>query len=364
MEKINFIAPINKLSYGYCGYFILKELMKSNIDVAYFPISPHIEVDNPQDTQWIGEFYNRSQLSGGYKDSPAIRLWHQFQLDMFPHCTERIGWPIFELDTFSQREKNHLNNCDKIICCSKWGKEIILNQIDKKSDEVIVAPLGVDLDIFNYNPTRLYDNKCIFLVCGKREIRKISDLIPSIFEKAFEQIDNVELWMAWTNIFESPEENTKWENFYKNSKLGNKIRFIPRLNTLLDVAQIYNQIDCLWSCSRAEGFMLPALEAMACGLNIIACNYSGVTEFLNHDNSYLIDIDNYEVAYDGKFFDGSSEGKWARFEENQIDQCIEYLRKVYKDKQEQNKLFNQIGQNKAQDFTWANTTQQILEVLK
>ena len=82
MKKLNFISPINKLSYGYCGYYILRELIKSGLDIAFFPIGNQADLDNPQDINWINDVINKGKFIGGYKDTPSIKLWHQFDINM------------------------------------------------------------------------------------------------------------------------------------------------------------------------------------------------------------------------------------------------------------------------------------------
>ena len=57
--------------------------------------------------------------------------------------------------------------------------------------------------------------------------------------------------------------------------------------------------------SRAEGWNLEILELMSCGKHIITTNYSAHTEFCNKENALLVDIDELETAYDGKWFLGS-----------------------------------------------------------
>lgn len=360
MKKLNFIAPINKVSYGYSGFNILKQLV-STVDVAYFPINPNLELDNNFETTWIEKIYQTGQLTGGYKDAPGIRLWHQHSLDMFPHCSKRIGFPIFELDDFIQQEKNHINNCDELIVCSNWAKEVILNTTDQKNVHVI--PLGVDLNVFRpIQQIQSLGGPTIFLTVGKLEIRKLSDILPSIFEKAFTKNDNVELWVAFDNVFLQPDEKAKWIDFYKSSPLGDKIKIIPRLESHRDIANLINKCDFMVQLSRAEGFNLPAVEGLACGKYILAVNYSASTEFLNKDNSFLVEIDDKEIAFDGMFFQNNV-GKWASFEENQIEQAVNHLRNMHKMKRERQDLLNKPGLETIKNFTWTKTAEKIIKLL-
>ena len=59
----------------------------------------------------------------------------------------------------------------------------------------------------------------------------------------------------------------------------------------MDMMQLINSIDSLISLHRSEGFGLHLAEAMAMGKAVIATNWSGNTDFMNHKNSSLVDYD-------------------------------------------------------------------------
>ena len=95
--------------------------------------------------------------------------------------------------------------------------------INAKWYNIYFIPLGVDDEIFK--PCDISDSeKTIFFNCGKWEIRKGHDLIPELFLKAFDQEDDVELWMMNSNPFLNKEETEAWHNMYLNNKLANKIK--------------------------------------------------------------------------------------------------------------------------------------------
>jgi glycosyltransferase involved in cell wall biosynthesis len=53
---------------------------------------------------------------------------------------------------------------------------------------------------------------------------------------------------------------------------------------------LLKSLDAYVSLHRAEGFGLTCAEAMACGLPVIASNYSGNLEFMSTDNSLLVPV--------------------------------------------------------------------------
>ena len=354
MNPINIMAPINPLGYGVVGLNVVKQLNKNGL-VSLFPIG-NVEVTNQHDADIVKECIE-NQLYFNAKN-PCLRVWHQFSMAEQIGNGLRTGFPIFELDWFSHQENVHLNSLEKIFVCSQWAKEVVVNMVgDRFVNDCHVAPLGVDRFIFfeqNIEPW----GETRFINTGKWEVRKGHDVLIEAFEKAFEPEDNVKLIMMNHNPFLNEEQTREWVDMYKNSKVGDKIEFVPRVSTHEEVAHVMRQTDCGVFPSRAEGWNLEAIEMMSCGKQVIITDYSAHTEFCNEENSLLVNIDNKEDAYDGIWFHG--QGRWAEIAEPQVEQIVEHMRAVHKEKQETGKIRNAAGVQTATDFSWENTCNSIL----
>jgi len=356
--EINIIAPICSTGYGIAAYNIIKELSKEH-DITLYPVSSEVEFQD----DFIVEAIERQQKPN--LEAPCISLWHQDSLQTHVGHGENIGFPIFELDTFSPLEKSSLRHCDRLFVCSKWAKEVVEKNLpDFDSSKIHVIPLGVDSSLFSSaNP--ISRDSTVFINCGKWEIRKGHDILLEAFNKAFNDDDNVELWMLSYNPFLQPGmpyTNESWQNAYKTSKLGRKINIIPRQRSHEDVYNIMRQADCGVFPARAEGWNLELLEMMACGKHVIATNYSAHTEFCNHDNSLLIDCGSENVpAVDNIWFKG--QGGWADFNEDSMDQLIQYLRTIHVTKQDGTLSPNVGGVFTANKYSWKNTSQEIINAI-
>lgn len=351
---INIISPINQLGYGITGLNIVKSLSQIT-EVALWPISQP-QVTNGEDADIISQCIKRSQFPDF--DAPCIRIWHQNDMAQFVGRGQHIGFPIFELDKFSNHEMHHLGSLDKIFVCSHWAKEVIHKNIAIDDKNVIVIPLGVDQSIFK--PSEPSDIKStVFFNCGKWEIRKGHDVLVEIFNNTFSENDDVQLWLMCENPFLTEEETKTWHNLYYKSKLGSKIRIIPRLSTQKEVYNIIAKVDCGIFPSRAEGWNLELLELMACGKPVIATNYAAHTEFCNDQNSFLVPISNTEPAYDGKWF--FKQGNWAKLGDNELNIFSKYMKMIHNNKQNQTLLTNNAGILTGNQFTWKNTAEQILK---
>lgn len=347
MKNINIISPINQLGYGIAGLNIVKSLSKTH-NVALFPIRP-MQVVTQEDANVVQSCVENSKLFD--YEAPCIRIWHQNQMAEFAGRGTRIGFPFFELDTFNDLEKHHLNSLDKLFVTSSWAKQICEKELSLDTENIIVIPLGVDVDTFKPSITQCHNENTIFFNCGKWEVRKGHDVLFKVFCDTFSENDNVELWMMCSNPFLKEEQTREWQNLYKNSSMGNKIKFIERVNTPQEVYNIMNNVDCGVFPSRAEGWNLELLELMSCGKQVIATNYSAHTEFCNSQNCLLVDIDETEVAFDGMWFHG--DGNWAKIGDKQQEQLSQHMTNIHKQKQENGSVDTNInGLITAQNYNW------------
>jgi glycosyltransferase involved in cell wall biosynthesis len=350
----NIISPINSLGYGIAGLNLCKEIDKVSPASLFIIGQPSVSTQN--DHEIISDMIKNSHKPDF--SAPCIRIWHQHDMAQFVGNGLKVGFPIFELDNFSDIEKHHLSHPDKLFVCSSWAKDIIANTINISEDDVYVVPLGVDSNIFSPSNDS-NGEKTVFFNCGKWEIRKGHDIIVKAFNKAFSTNDDVELHMMCENPFNSEDENKAWKTLYKESKLGSKISLLGRVSTHEEVYNIMANVDCGIFPSRAEGWNLELLEMMSCNKPVITTNYSAHTEFCTPDNAFLVDVDNLEPAIDGKWFHGDV-GRWASLGDKQVDQIAEYMVHVHNNSIKTNKN----GVETAKKFTWANSARKIKEALQ
>lgn len=352
---LQIFAPIGYTGYGYASINILKSFIKKYDDkkVSLLPIGqPYI--DNQSDTDLVKQCLS-NQTSMPY-DTPVLKIWHQFQLLERIGSGKYIAFPFFELDKFSNNDIYNLNFPDHLIVSCAWAKNVLLNNSVKQP--ISIAPLGVDTTIFHPVDTK-QTNNYVFCTIGKWEKRKAHEVIIHCFNKAFDKKDNVELWLLTHNGFLSQQEEQVWLNLVQQSKLSDKIKIFPRLPSHKDVAEIISYSNCGIYISRGEGWNMELLETMAMNRPVIVSNYSAHTEYCNSDNSYLVDIEETELAIDNKWFFGNNDANWAKLGQKQIDQTIDYMRYMYK---------NQINNNPngvktAEQYSWTNTVNEIVKIL-
>jgi glycosyltransferase involved in cell wall biosynthesis len=191
---------------------------------------------------------------------------------------------------------------------------------------------------------------------GKLSMNKGHHLLPMMFNKAFGEADNVELWMSSHNPFLSASELKEWLKLYKDSPLGHKIRFLPEVASQRDLADLMNRADCGIFPALCEGWNLGLLEMMSMGKPVIATNYSGHTGFCTNENAYLVSPNDVESANDNKWFFGT--GNWAKITNKEIDEFVDHLRYCYKERPN-----NEEGVKTGEKLTWRNSAEIISRIM-
>ena len=173
---------------------------------------------------------------------------------------------------------------DYIICGSKFLYDTWLRSgINEKF--LIPASLGIDTKIFNNDNCNndIYPDIFKFLSVGAWQHshwhdRKGFNKLINIFKKLFANSKNVMLIIK-TN------EDAPVDVGVKNIKI---IREKMSDNDMANLYKCCARNGAFVSLHSGEGFGRTDLEALICGCKIGATGWSGVLDFLNKDNSFLL----------------------------------------------------------------------------
>jgi len=120
------------------------------------------------------------------------------------------------------------------------------------------------------------------------------------------------------------------------------------------LGSLYRSADCFVLPTRGEGWGLPILEAMACGLPVIATDWSGQTEFFHSGVGYPLRVRRL-VAANAKcpYYLG---WRWADPDEEHL---IALMRYVYEHPDEARQVGARAAQEAAACWTWAHAAERI-----
>jgi len=245
--------------------------------------------------------------------SPAVCLSHGNEMHSFTG-SRMVGYTVFETDRVAPDWINLLNQLDQVWTASHWGVNVLVESgVSEK--RVRCVPEGVDTTVFRPKPVvrkRKEPDVFRFLSVGKFEPRKGQAELLRAYAEEFGPDEPVRLSLLAHN-----PHHADFEPHREIEKLALPPHppiecLAPRL-TAHDLANLYNLCDAFVLPTKGEGWGLPVIEAMACGLPAIVTNHSGVTEYANDVNAYMIGIDGMEEASDPIFHPHSgTHGRWAR----------------------------------------------------
>lgn len=192
----------------------------------------------------------------------------------------KIAYNVWESTLQPQNFFNQLKKFDEVWVPSEWQKECMIQQgYDKNKIEVV--PEGVDTQTFFPEKTiskYTDDGRFKFFLAGRWDYRKSTKEIIETFLKTFTKNEPIDLIISVDNPFSNDGVKTTEERLEKYGLSDNRIKVVhfPKRDEYI---QILKSINCFVSCARSEGWNLPLIESMACGIPSIYSDCSGQLEF-------------------------------------------------------------------------------------
>jgi glycosyltransferase involved in cell wall biosynthesis len=223
----------------------------------------------------------------------------------------RIGFAVWETSIIPSREIEILCDLDEVWTPSEWGRALLV-QNGVPGHKISVVPEGVDTELFRPGCRKPEAGRPFrFLAVGKWEDRKGIDDLVRAFAAEFQPGEAVELVLHCFNRY-LPHLDQEARVRQLVSGPHAPIDISPPCS-LAELAELYAASDAFVLPFRAEGWGLPTMEAMACGLPVIVTDYSAPRDYINSENAYPIRVDRMADVFDGYFFpSGAQLGQWAQ----------------------------------------------------
>lgn len=205
--------------------------------------------------------------------SPVKRVVTIFDLSFlhFPEMFKKGDlWRLKNWTKFSAQ------NADHIITISDFSKKDIIEQYNIKEDKITVAYPGYNKDIF-YPSNKLSKYGSYIIYIGTIQPRK--NLIRLM--EAVLRIPNLNLVIIGKTKGEGREGWMYEEILATPKRLGieERVKFLGFLPSE-DLADLIKGAQALIQPSLYEGFGIPVLESMACGVPVLVSNISSLPEII------------------------------------------------------------------------------------
>ncbi|PYE01084.1 glycosyltransferase family 4 protein [Prochlorococcus marinus] len=365
---IHFIcSPDPRIGYGVCALNFKKELeliLPNNLF--------QVIVSDPRDNVKFSKTCEQLNLNRNKFNFINIHLTHGLdrQLLEIELPGYKVIYTMFETEVLPLGVKEILNEYDLVLTPSKWGAEILCSEIAQEKVEVV--PLGVDPIIFHSWNSKLpmkEGDPFIFVAVGKYEARKSYKEIIEAFELSFSKDSNYRLLLKLDNLFLSNALEQASELIKSDRRHQIEIVKSEPAGSYLKVelmAQFYRSANCFLFPSKGEGWGLPLIEAISCGIPYIATNYSGQTEYLKYCNQLYSDLKFKKELIEDKLFLKYNKYKediivkWAKPDIKDLASKMILIVDNWKLVKEQALLNAEIIHN---NFSWRSSSEKLINVI-
>ncbi len=254
---------------------------------------------------------------------------------------KKIIWSIFESDYLPDAYIAELRSPELIIWVpSAWGKDVLI-QHGLKSEQIDVVPEGVNPTVYHPFLRRVRPSSpkpFKFLMVGKYEERKGYTQLLEAFRMAFGDSADRQLIIKADYFINPASKQQEIELFLKKYELPNVKLVSGNLKTE-DMFLLYSHADCFVFPSRAEGWGLPLIEALACGTPCITTCYSGHSEYLQKISDRYLPIphtlvSNQDPEYGKCWPDpAGNQGNWAEADVEKFAEQLIFMESNYADMQ-------------------------------
>jgi len=289
-----FIKKGNQVAImSYPGGWLEKEV--KNTGIEFYPNKYFSNIPNPfklfkaiKEIKKTVKFFKPDLIAchstaAGFLGRLAIR-------NKIPTIFTAHGWAFTKGTPFLRKsiailiEKVAGKFCSKIICVSDLDKSLTLKYRIAPTNKVEVVHNGVSpQDIQDF-----YNSKLSIVFIGR--LAKPKD--PLLLLKAFNDLSPELKDKASISIIGDGPKLKELEKFIKETKLSgiNLLGSMPRIK----VFEILKKSDIFVLISDWEGFPYTILEAMSCGLAIIASDVGGIKEAVNDESGILVERKNQQ----------------------------------------------------------------------
>jgi glycosyltransferase involved in cell wall biosynthesis len=279
--------------------------------------------------------------------------------DLIPnvYARKRVCRTMFETDSIPAGWKEKCNQMDEVWVPSYFNYETFLRAgVEEKRLRWMQE--GEDTELFRpgHKPFQIPGTRGFnFLSVFQWTQRKGPDVLLKAYVSEFKEDEDVSLILR-TYGRSGPESDVLPQLLhYIERELRVPLEktppiiLLPGLIPNQDVPRLYASADCFVLPTRGEGWGRPYTEALSSEMPVIATRWSGQTDFLTDENSYLIDYREVPTPadVDVEIFAGH---RWA---EPDVDHCRALMRHVFNHRDEAKQKARQGRKDIVEKHDWS-----------
>lgn len=255
---------------------------------------------------------------------------------------------------------------DYVLPSSEYVRDIFL-RAGIPDEKILVLPLGVDFDALNAPIDEDFEFKTnkrfkLLNISIPHARKNIPALVDAYYDE-FTSDDDICLIIKTTvqgkrDHFEIDVRAAlqEVEQRHAGKKLPELMLLEHRFNNM---ATIYKKSDALINVAASEGFGLPLLEAMACGKLVAGPRYGGVLDFLDRDNSLLIDTAEVQAPAEYQYWQATSNATIGHPLKESIRAT---MRNLYENHEELHNRFDKNMKETIKKYTWNNSAKLVSDL--
>lgn len=254
---------------------------------------------------------------------------------------------------------------DKVLPSSEFSKKVFTDN-GMPTDHQVVVPHGIYLERFQNlgkYPLKTKKKYKILANIAQPHLRKNIPGLLRAYGKAFTKNDDVCLVLKIARKSPNPGFDVPFNDIFRNWSdefpRHAEVEIVDKFIT--DIETLYNACDVVFTMSHAECFWMPGLEGFAANKIVVAPRYGGQLDYMNDDNSVLIDGKEIRADIRMQYWEPSS---YAKVFGPDVNQAAAKLKDVIANYDDYLKKFSPKMQEILPEYTWTKAAEKIIGLCK